>query len=268
MPTEETMGAAYALPAEEFRRFFKVPKFDVSAYHQSSFDWQVRNAIAHVDHLDRLVPTRGTLFELGCSSGILLEIAQKRGWRTCGIDPSIVSSRGEDVDANLGIQRATLKEATLVPESFDVVFASSVVEHLVDPRKYLERIRTLLKPGGTMLVVGLPNVGSFTIRLGIDRYIGNHPPGHLQYFCRQTIARLLRECGFTIVQVRVYGMPETVLEWVFGKGSSGTEASPARLIGRPTLTSHLLGFTRRAMYVAFDKLNIGSVMEIVARRPQ
>ena len=118
-----------------------------------------------------------------------------------------------------------------------------------------------------MLVSGLPNVGSFTIRLRIDRYIGNHPPGHLQYFSRRTISRLLRDCGFGTVQVRVYGMPETVLEWVFGKGSSGTEGSPARLIGRPTLTSHLLGFMRRVMYVAFDMLNIGSVMEIVARRP-
>lgn len=267
MPTEETMAAAYALPPGEFVKFFKVPGFNVIDYQQSNLEWQRRNAERHMDLVGALVPGRGALFELGCSSGILLEVAQSRGWRTAGVDPSPVSSRGQEIDRKLGIERITLFEAPLTDASFDVIFAASVVEHLVDPGRYLQKLRALLKPGGMLLVVALPNVNSFTIRLGIDRYIGNHPPGHLQFFSRKAIRRLLVDCGFEIERVYVYGMPETVLELLFGQDSStaGT-TSPANLLGKPTALSKALGAFRGATYAMFDVLGIGSVMEVRARR--
>jgi SAM-dependent methyltransferase len=269
MPTETTIVEAYALPPDDYVRFFKCEGFELTAYQRSTHAWQLRNARGYVRRLNQVRPQKGRLLELGCSSGVLLEVAQEDGWDTAGVDPSGLSSRGEEVDLRLNIQRTTLFDAKLEEASFDFVFAASVVEHLTDPARYLRRLNVLLKPGGGLLIVALPNVRSFTIRLGADCWIGNHPPGHLQFFSRDTIRLLLRRTGFEPERLTVYGMPETVLKFIFGKAAiAGAAPSPSELLERPGLPSRLLGAARRVTYGAFDFFGIGSVMDVHAVKPR
>ena len=52
---------------------------------------------------------------------------------------------------------ATLR--VLTPESFDSAVVLDVLEHLVDRRSVLAAVRTLLRPGGR-IIVSVPNVGT------------------------------------------------------------------------------------------------------------
>lgn len=268
-PTEASIIRAYTLPVADYARFFKCEGFEVAAYQQSSHAWQRNNALAHLNKIGRLHPERGRLLEFGCSSGILLEAAQLSGWDVAGIDPSALSSRGSEIDRRLNIHRTSLFDAPFFENSFDFVFAASVIEHLTDPKRYLQKLASLLKPGGGILVAALPNVQSFTILLGIDRYIGNHPPGHLQFFSRRTIRILLETIGFGHVHTRIYGMPETILEMFFGTAAlTGAAASPAERLEGGTLRARTLGALRHFVYSGFDIFGIGSVMDVYAKRPE
>lgn len=266
-PTEASILRAYALPADDYARFFKCPEFQVAAYQQSSHAWQRHNAVGYVRRLEQIRPAKGRLLELGCSSGILLETAQASGWDVAGIDPSALSSRGAELDRRLNIYRTNLFEAPFPDASFDFVFAASVIEHLTDPKRYLRKLAGLLKPGGEIFIAALPNVRSFTITLGIDRYIGNHPPGHLQFFSRRTIRSLLEATGFEAVQTTVHGMPETILEMFFGSESlTGVTSAPAERLEGTGSKARVLRAIRQIVYRAFDIFGIGSVMDVHARR--
>jgi SAM-dependent methyltransferase len=268
-PTEASIIRAYALPVAAYSRFFKCEGFEVAAYQQTGHAWQKSNALAHLREIERLHPEKGRLLELGCSSGILLEAAQLSGWDVAGIDPSALSSRGTETDRRLKIERTSLFDAPFVEKSFDFVFAASVIEHLTDPKRYLKKLASLLRPGGGILIAALPNVRSFTIMLGIDRYIGNHPPGHLQFFSRRTIRLLLESTGFESVRTRIHGMPETVLEIFFGTAAlSGTAANPAEKLKGGALRARALRALRHFVYTGFDILGIGSVMDVHAKRAE
>src|SRR5436309_7133506 len=93
---------------------------------------------------------------------------------------------------------------------YDTITAFDVVEHLLDPSAFLERLHRWLAPGGT-LVVTLPDVGSIYPRLLMGRWWFYYlPSDHLYYFDRRTISRLLRERGFSILRVMPAYKPLTL----------------------------------------------------------
>jgi len=71
-------------------------------------------------------------------------------------------------------------------ESFEMVHASHVVEHLSDPEMFLDQVRRVLKKKGRVMVK-VPNF----ISLNATR-----DPSHLRVFSPFSLRRLLRKSGF------------------------------------------------------------------------
>jgi 2-polyprenyl-3-methyl-5-hydroxy-6-metoxy-1,4-benzoquinol methylase len=93
---------------------------------------------------------------------------------------------------------------------FDTITAFDVIEHLLEPRAFLDRLRRWLVPGGT-LALTLPDVGSIYPRLLMRRHWFYYlPSDHLYYFDQRTIARLLTEQGFTVTRVMRTHKPLTI----------------------------------------------------------
>jgi len=97
-------------------------------------------------------------------------------------------------------------------EPFDVVVCADVLEHLSRPEELLERIRSWLKPEGTLLV-SLPNVANIAIRLALlfghfrytDRGILDRT--HLSFYTLASARQLLTTCGFRILDEEATAMP-------------------------------------------------------------
>jgi ubiquinone/menaquinone biosynthesis C-methylase UbiE len=90
--------------------------------------------------------------------------------------------------------------------SFDVVWASEVIEHVADTARWLSEVRRVLAPGGRLLV-STPSHGRLRLAVsGIERF--SEPLGdHLHLYTRGSLARLLQEFGFRSVKVRTAGGP-------------------------------------------------------------
>jgi SAM-dependent methyltransferase len=91
--------------------------------------------------------------------------------------------------------------------SFELVWASEVIEHVADTALWLSEVRRVLVPGGRLLLT-TPSHGRAAIALfGLERYA--EPLGdHLHLYTRRSLATLLEEFGFSGVAVRaVAGVP-------------------------------------------------------------
>jgi 2-polyprenyl-3-methyl-5-hydroxy-6-metoxy-1,4-benzoquinol methylase len=98
-----------------------------------------------------------------------------------------------DQALNLGIPLMTRDALDAALGTFDIVTAIEVVEHLVDPLMELRLIRSLLKPGGLLLIT-TGNAAPHRERLFEWGYF--LPEVHVSLFEPRTLARALRESGF------------------------------------------------------------------------
>jgi SAM-dependent methyltransferase len=85
-------------------------------------------------------------------------------------------------------------------ESFDLITAFCVFEHLPNLDKYVKVLRSLMKPGGHM-VIGLPNVKSWNARLS-GKHWNQYLLEHLWYFDRKTTRKFMEREGFRETRYR------------------------------------------------------------------
>ena len=157
-----------------------------------------------------LAPRR--VLDIGCGSGEALAEFRARGAvRTVGIeiDPGAgaVAAARPDVDVVLvGDVEETLAQVT--DHAFDLVIASHVLEHLVDPWTVTRRLVALLAPGGSLLggvpnVRHAPTVARLLVR-GSWEYAdaGILDRTHLRFFTRRSLEDMLTGAGLRDVTIR------------------------------------------------------------------
>jgi SAM-dependent methyltransferase len=264
-PSDSILTEAYGYPKEKYNIFFQSDYIASTEILNSAMNWQEQNNKENLKMINKFFPQRGRMLELGCSAGKFLELAKEDGWQTAGVDPGNWEFNKEK-DAELNIVRRSLFDAALEKESFDVIFMSSVLEHISNPGEYLSYLLKLLKPGGRILIMGLPNVNSLTVVLGVDKWIGNYPPLHLLYFSPKTINILLRKVGFRNITVKSRGISETVLELFFNRKSKIYTGSYSDKLYAPTVGSRILKMCRNFYDVIANIFKIGSVLEISAQK--
>jgi SAM-dependent methyltransferase len=90
--------------------------------------------------------------------------------------------------------------------SFDLVWASEVIEHIADTERWLTEVRRVLAPGGRLLLT-TPSHGRLRVAvLGVERF--SEPFGdHLHLYTRRSLPAALEDLGFDPVEVRAAGPP-------------------------------------------------------------
>lgn len=263
-PSDAMLSNAYQLPPDEYKQFFQTDYIDVEQYYNGNLAVSRKNSQQYLMELEKRLKRPGTILDIGCGTGVFLKEARKRAWATVGIDPGNWHPDA-DFDAVLNIQRCSFWDAKLDESVFDVVFMGSVLEHIGEPVNLLNKVHKLLKPGGILYIIGLPNIESWTIKLGIDKWIGNHPPAHLLYFSKKTAYQLFSQMGFTHISIQSYGMSETILEILFNRQNkySGNYSS---VTAHSKLATKAVEIIKRLVYKLFDITSTGSVLKVTAQK--
>jgi SAM-dependent methyltransferase len=142
----------------------------------------------------------GRALDVGCGRGDLGVQLLAAGWSVDGVDPSAEAAaiaRRRGIDARTGV----LADLAPAPAPYDAVIFRHSLEHVGDPRGDLLRAHALLRPGGVVLVT-LPNWGSWQRRRFGDRWFALELPRHRTHFTRAGLRAALEQAGFGEVVLR------------------------------------------------------------------
>lgn len=138
--------------------------------------------------------------EIGCATGRYLQRLKDAGWTVQGVELSPAAAARAQA-AGLPVHCGTLESLPDDHVQYNFAAAWHVLEHVPDVRGNLNRLRQLLRPGGT-LVFSIPNAGCWEPRVFGSAWYVWELPRHLHYFTPRSITRLLQESGFVNIQVR------------------------------------------------------------------
>jgi SAM-dependent methyltransferase len=193
-----------------------------------------------VAHIEKLLPGRGRLLDIGTAAGAFLAAARSREWQVEGCEPNRWLARWGSCRYGIPIRTGELFDHYFTPQSFDVVTLWDVIEHTPDPARVIGTARELIRPGG-LVVVNYPDSGSW-----IARALGRRWPFlssvHLYYFTRETMKSLLKRHGFEVVEMRAH-FQRLELNYLLSRGAviSGVLSNSSRAVAR------LLGLGNRAV---------------------
>lgn len=148
------------------------------------------------------------LLDVGTGLGMFLRLAKEKGFEVAGVEPN--REAATELENRYGISvHCCLLEDLSTKEKYDAVTMLDIIEHMSDPRKAIDIVNGVLKPGG-LLLIEVPVRDSFIhwavkgvyratlsrVKRPILQVYGVH---HLQYFSSRSIKVFLEENGFKVV---------------------------------------------------------------------
>ena len=220
--------------------------------------------------------TSGSLLDVGSGTGEVLLAAGERGWRARGVEPErtaaeMAKARGLDVQISL------LEDSGLAEQSFDVVSAFHVLEHLPDSRAFLTNLGRWARPGG-FVTIEVPNFKSVQRRRLKEHWPGLRPHEHLVHYTPQTLSRTMRSVGLEPVLIRspaYVGPPQSLQDSLNDVVRHGRyrrlmePLSPVRAVnGRTERYPNRAGrAVLQATEAIYDRAGVGAVVFCVGRVP-
>ncbi len=96
------------------------------------------------------------LLDIGCGGGLLSEPMARLGAKVVGADAAernipVARVHAEAQDLPIDYRHTTAEALVAGGESFDVVLAMEIVEHVADPAAFIATCHALMRPGGLMI---------------------------------------------------------------------------------------------------------------------
>lgn len=185
-----------------------------------------------------LIPRRkfDKILDLGCSDGVISEKIKNITQSTVvGVDNAkeryfLAREKGIEV-----IEGDVNQRLPFADDSFDLVFAGEIIEHVISPDDFLTEVRRVLRPNG-IFVLTTPNLASWHNRIfllfgilpyssevsTVDSRVGmgilkrfkkKQPAGHIRVFTLGAIKDILKMYSFKID--KIIGRPTDYVPYPF-----------------------------------------------------
>ncbi len=160
------------------------------------------------ERIEKIVELTGTgerILDVGCGTGLIGKKIKDKGNVVYGIDFSkgaINNTRKKGIIARVAdIQ----KSIPFKNNFFDGIILGEIIEHIYDTDKFLQNVRKKLRKGGYVIIT-TPNLATFGRRIllllgknpHIEYYFREDSAGHIRYFIKDTLFKLLSDNRFKI----------------------------------------------------------------------
>ncbi len=195
---------------------------DLNLYYQNSFSYsagatneqQIRKRAKRIlSQLKRIHPTGERLLDIGSGYGYFLDEARHAGLKPIGIEPSSklyhVTVKYLTVTKNVTFEEFYKQNKGKV--KFDFITMIHVIEHVPNPKRFIEQAVELLNPQG-ILFIETPNVDSHLFYAEKANYTFLTPPDHLWLLSRKSFKQITSKLKSTsLIKLSTYTLPEHVM---------------------------------------------------------
>lgn len=168
------------------------------------------------------------VLEIGCGRGLTGELIQSAlACRVTGVELNPVAA----AEARSRLHEVLVGdiESLALEARFDAIVALELIEHLVDPLRFLRHMMQLLRPGGR-LVLSTPNIAHHAIVSDLLAGRWDYLPTgtmcytHLRFFTRRSLEQWLAMAGCRTYQILAQGssLPPDLAEWARSNPDIGT----------------------------------------------
>lgn len=207
----------------------------------------------------------GRLLDIGCNEGRGLRIYAKNGFQAEGLELNELAAM-QARNEGFRVDTCLLEDfKPVVP--YDVAVLSNVLEHSLDPRQMLRDVHRILNNTGKVWI-SCPSGRSWLRNIFGGSWINWHVPFHIFHFSPKTLLELLRDTGFTSIEVRQITpslwVAQSFIAFFFAKKGRKT-----RQLRSPFLTVFLMLFVRLLLFPALWLGNLigrGDCMLVVAAK--
>jgi SAM-dependent methyltransferase len=146
------------------------------------------------------------VLDLGCADGALLVLARQYGaTKVAGIEVNSDAVAYGRNEYGLEIIQTSADSLPYDSETFDVVTAFDLIEHVRQPKHLFDEVSRVLSTGG-LLLGGCPDMGCYDDWgegwIGVQKNME-----HLSYFDNQSLPQLATKSGFELVHLQYQGFP-------------------------------------------------------------
>jgi SAM-dependent methyltransferase len=227
---------------------------------------------AHRPFFHDLPNRKGRLLDIGCGEGAFLAVVRQY-YNVSGVD--IQEQAVQKARKRYGLEDVhpgTLESffqtwSVRQQEPYDVITLFDVLEHFEDPSASVNMIRTMLSPGGA-IVITLPNRSRWPdFYREVDR-----PPNHLTRWDKPALTRFLSSKGFVVTRLEEFNEPGLatlrltqrplgiLVNLIQGRRRLEVSSASAAGTGQSSRSSRLLGWAWLAWIVIAKLLDFPVLM--------
>lgn len=209
-----------------------------------------------IKRVNKLGIKRKTLVDIGCGPGVFLDIAKKNGYKPLGVDVSSEVMHMVKHKYNIKVLQGEFHDVKLPQNNLNIVTAFQTIEHVRNPLKLLQAIKSKLSDGGYVVMTTLNRDSIWRNILGRKWFSYLHNE-HLHYWSEESLMRVFKRAGFEAIALfddnwRWYNLDQIIINTrVYGK------------IPIPKLNSRRVKKITKAIEIPFPVGSIG----IIARKP-
>ena len=141
--------------------------------------------------LSRPKKTKLSLFEIGCAFGFFLDEARQAAFSVQGLELSRQAAAYAKAKLKLKVHEGSFMSCPLLEhESWDVICAFYVLEHIPQQRSLLTKIAKALKKGG-LFCFSVPSTYGPLFRRHPEKWMQSHPQDHFVDYSPQSLKKSL-----------------------------------------------------------------------------
>lgn len=217
--------------------------------------WEFQEALSQLNHGDRVL-------EIGAGVGYFLAAARNRGVEVAGVElnPSAASAA---IAAGFTVyQEDLINLSQRFGQIYDMVCSFQVLEHVTNPRFFLEGMLGLLRNGGK-LVLSVPNDSVMRVIDPELQELLNQPPHHMSHWTENVFCALQEVLPIRLVHVKREPLQPYHVNWFVSSFGTRLRKAVGRHIGILLVNQFALRQIQKLLNLGLRRLIPGHTILVI-----
>lgn len=157
-----------------------------------------------------------SVLDIGSGYGFFIKAIGDAGFQTTGLEVSSARREIAKTVTNVRLLSKAISGPNITKNHYDIITLFHVLEHIKDPIRLCENLKSFLKKDGT-LIIEIPNTNHYLLKINKPYQEFYWQRAHISYFTPETVLKVLKIAGYR--KIKIMGIQRysfiNALCWIF-----------------------------------------------------